>query len=108
MAKSREEIEHLKAEWTRDPCWEIYDTKGFEDHREELKKYQEEYYLALSYETELEEEREKLEAENLGLYGLYKLINHYGSMAKRHQEAINALINGDNAGALSALRDNIF
>ena len=103
MEKSREEIENLKAGWMADPCWDLYETEGFEEYRDELKKYQEEYYLAVSYEREGEEAREKLEAENLGLYGLYKLINKYGNMAERHQEAIRALINGDSAGALRVL-----
>ena len=71
MAKPREEIESLKAGWLADPCWDLCETEGFEEHREELKKYQEEYNLALSYERELEEESEEREAENLGLHGLY-------------------------------------
>ncbi len=31
-----EEIQKLKESWLRDPCWDIEDTKGFEDHKEEL------------------------------------------------------------------------
>ena len=104
MEKSREEIEDLKSNWMADPCWDLYETEGFEEYRDELKKYQEEYCLALSYEREEEEAREKLEAENLGLYGLYKLINEYGDMAERHEAAIRAIINGDNASALRVLR----
>jgi hypothetical protein len=36
MPKTREEIERLKADWEADPCWDIEDTEGFEEHREEL------------------------------------------------------------------------
>ena len=104
MVKPRNEVEILKANWLADPCWDLYETEGFEEYRDELRKYQEEHALALSYDREQEEEREKLEAENLGLYGLFKLINHCASMAERQQDAIRALINGDNAGALRALR----
>ena len=35
MAK-REEIEKLKESWLHDPCWDIEDSEGFEEHREEL------------------------------------------------------------------------
>ena len=106
MLKTREEVESLKAEWLADPCWDIYESEGFEEYRVELKLFQEECNLAFSWEREEEEESEKLEAENLGLHGLFRLINRYGSMAERHQEAIRALINGDNAGALKALGGN--
>ncbi len=37
--KTPEEIEKLKASWRRDPCWDIEDTEGFEDHQEELLAY---------------------------------------------------------------------
>lgn len=35
--KSFSEIEELKSQWESDPCWDIEDTEGFEDHEEELK-----------------------------------------------------------------------
>lgn len=41
MTKTTEEIEHLKECWESDPCWDIEDTEGFEDHREELEAYSE-------------------------------------------------------------------
>lgn len=39
--KPREEIEQLKTNWLDDPCWDIEDTKGFEEHREELTAFHE-------------------------------------------------------------------
>lgn len=33
------EIEDLKAQWESDPHWDIEDTDGFEDHREELQTF---------------------------------------------------------------------
>lgn len=36
---SPEEIQELKDNWRRDPCWDIEDTEGFEEHREELLAY---------------------------------------------------------------------
>jgi len=37
--KSPEEIQALKDNWRHDPCYDIEDAEGFEDHREELKAY---------------------------------------------------------------------
>jgi hypothetical protein len=34
--KTIEEIDALKLNWIKDPCWDIEETEGFEDHREEL------------------------------------------------------------------------
>ena len=39
MPKSPEEVRKLKENWRRDPCWDIEDTEGFEDYREELLQY---------------------------------------------------------------------
>ena len=36
---TQEQIEKLKADWRNDPCWDIEDTEGFEDHKEELLAY---------------------------------------------------------------------
>jgi len=33
---TREQIEKLKASWAADPCWDIEDTDGFEEYRDEL------------------------------------------------------------------------
>lgn len=41
MAKTREEIEHLKENWVRDVCWDIEATEGFEEHVDELKAFSE-------------------------------------------------------------------
>lgn len=36
MKKTEEQIEKLKESWLKDPCWDIEDTEGFEDHVDEL------------------------------------------------------------------------
>jgi hypothetical protein len=36
---TREDIQNLKASWRADPCWDIEDTEGFEDHKEELLQF---------------------------------------------------------------------
>lgn len=37
--KTREQIDALKKNWRYDPCWDIEDTEGFEEHKEELLAY---------------------------------------------------------------------
>ena len=39
---TREEVEKLKADWIEDPCWDIFDTEGFEAYAFELSEFQEE------------------------------------------------------------------
>lgn len=37
-----EEIDALKTNWAKDPCWDIEDTEGFEDHHDELLAFRKE------------------------------------------------------------------
>lgn len=39
--RTQEEINNLKDNWLDDPCWDIEDTEGFEDHKEELRAWRE-------------------------------------------------------------------
>ena len=41
MIREANEIEALKRSWHRDPHWDIEDTEGFKEHRDELKAYSE-------------------------------------------------------------------
>ena len=34
--KTQDEIQALKDNWVKDPCWDIEETDGFEDHHDEL------------------------------------------------------------------------
>ena len=38
--KTRHEVEALKENWRGDPCWDIYETEGFEEYRDELITFQ--------------------------------------------------------------------
>ncbi len=38
--KTRDEVESLKENWRGDPCWNLPETEGFEEYREELLFYQ--------------------------------------------------------------------
>lgn len=42
MTRTRDEIEKLKKSWLHDPCWDIEDTEGFEEHRDELLAFRKE------------------------------------------------------------------
>jgi ribosomal protein L7/L12 len=84
--KTREEVEALKKNWLEDPCWDIEDTEGFEEFREELKhfsdliKQEQDKMYALKLQKKAEElgitEHKKLVDYILGLeYRLEKLEN---------------------------------
>lgn len=51
--RSKEDIDNLKRDWLNDGSWDIYDAEGFEEHREELMKFQE--------DKEIEWQRQKVE-----------------------------------------------
>ena len=34
--KTKQELDALKVNWLADPCWDIEDTEGFEEHKTEL------------------------------------------------------------------------
>lgn len=71
--KSRKEIEKLKKDWLCDPIWDIEDTEGFEDHREELKKFSDEQHK--KWESR-RLERLKERAEKMGIPDNLKLANY--------------------------------
>lgn len=61
--KTKQELDDLKANWKGDPCWEIEDTEGFEEHRVELLAWRQEYERKW-YEQQAKERQEK--ADKLG------------------------------------------
>ncbi len=70
--KSKGEIQALKNNWFSDPCWDIEETEGFEEHKDELLKFRkdkEEEWRAMRYNRLL------LKSEALGLRGSIKLAD---------------------------------
>ena len=59
MSKTREDVERLKEEWKKDGCWDICDTEGFEEYRDELQQFQEDC------EKECEEKAKQKEQQKL-------------------------------------------
>lgn len=104
--KTREEVEELKRQWKKDPHWDIADTEGFEDYRDELLKFQEENKF-LS-EKEVEEYMLKV-AKNFGMYrslnpvrdfgcAMMGLINQIENMNEEIESLKRRLDDMDNAG----------
>lgn len=54
---SREAVENLKKNWTHDPCWDLAETEGFEEHREELAEFQRAYEAQF---TDMDKQAEEL------------------------------------------------
>lgn len=60
------EINNLKADWTQEPIWDIEETEGFEEHREELRRFHDE--MSARWESE-RRERDLATAARVGLDG---------------------------------------
>jgi hypothetical protein len=54
---TNDEIERLKHNWLGDPCWDIEETEGFEEHKEELIAFRKQHEAEV--EKRLHEQLEK-------------------------------------------------
>ncbi|QQZ64614.1 hypothetical protein JI735_33735 (plasmid) [Paenibacillus sonchi] len=102
--RSADEIEQLKAQWLTDPCWDLYMTEGFEAHRSELIHYQNEVEAANKQRLTEREAKLDIEAKQLGIPGIYRLVLGCQEIQDRHQKAIAALINNEPEHALHLLK----
>ncbi len=88
--KPQQDIQELKAQWLYDPCWDIEETEGFEDHRDELKAFAEEKEAEWARQAEEREARRqaKLEefAEEIGCPGNIKIAMHFEYLKSRIEE----------------------
>jgi hypothetical protein len=84
-----QEIDQLKSNWKSDPIWDLYETEGFEEHREELMKYQEECEKEWEEELLAKEEEIRIKAESLGLVGLYKLLLEQEKKFEKFRAKVN-------------------
>lgn len=88
-----EEITRLKHEWIADGCWDIENTEGFEEHREELLSWR------LVYEQQEREKRNQellAKAEKLGAPGNIDLARHVEGLETRIdrlEQAVRAVAN---------------
>lgn len=72
--KTKEEILKLELNWLCDPCWDIEDTEGFEEHRDELKKFRLEREVEWKQRKIKREEEIDKKADELGIRGVYRLV----------------------------------
>ncbi len=90
--KTLAEVEALKREWAADPIWDIEDTEGFEEYRDELLTFRQQK------EKEWEEERRKeiIEyAKKIGLEDNLKLAKYIWWLEWKIQE-LETKNKGDN------------
>jgi hypothetical protein len=66
--RTPEEIEALKANWLKDPCWDIEETEGFEAHSVELKAYRLEIVLEAEHKLTKMEKRQRVKTVRTRLY----------------------------------------
>lgn len=81
-------INKLKADWQRDPAWDIEDTPGFEAHHDELLAFRH------AKEAEWKAEREARwakKAEDLGVPGNLKLAAYVERLEQRIEELDRAV-----------------
>lgn len=104
MEKTVEQkLNDLKENWLEDPVWDIEETEGFEDYKEELLQFR------LQQEKIWEEQAEKRErkidekARELGIEGLYRILLEYENSLQRQRMAIECLANNNNTDAFRAL-----
>ena len=80
MEKTPEEIANLKRVWQIDPCWDLEETEGFEDYKDELKRYRE--HCELNWERIRIQKLQK-KADELGVSGNLNLARHVISLEER-------------------------
>lgn len=84
-----QEIDKLKSDWRADPCWDIEDTEGFEEHRDELAKFAAE--CRASWNAAYWRRVDDL-AESLGIPGNRALAEHVMRLEERI-ERMEGIIN---------------
>ncbi|MFK7692878.1 hypothetical protein [Paenibacillus sp. HJGM_3] len=99
--KTAQEIERLKQDWLNDPCFDLAETEGFENHKEELLKFQQETEAAWKSKYEADQAEIDTEAERIGVKGLYRIVL---AMQKVHGRAIQLLTEGKTYEAYRALQ----
>lgn len=102
QAKTREDVERLKVDWSRDPIWDIEDTEGFEEYRDELIAYsklkKQEWARKLSAQiikiiTEADNTTDWMAKFDKDERGLDYVLQMLGSMVLLHKQHIFAALN---------------
>ncbi len=80
--RTKEDIEDLKRNWQIDPCWDIEETEGFEDHKLELQNFR---YIHEQRETDIYNKDLEQYAYKIGT-GSTKLAEHIRGMKTTIEE----------------------
>jgi hypothetical protein len=83
--RTREQVEHLKIDWKADPTWDIENTDGFEDYRDELRIYHENCIAKWTAEwtAEAEEHHAKLAAKFCPMKFANHITINWGCLVER-------------------------
>jgi polyhydroxyalkanoate synthesis regulator phasin len=94
QAPTRSDVEKLKSDWLDDPCWDIYDTEGYEAYYDELKAFQEgrDARVALAEQRRLSDLANKLGIP--GNIALAKYMDALTSRISRLEDGVNELGQG--------------
>lgn len=87
---TQKELNELKANWRSDPCWDIEDTTGFEDHRAELAAFREAQEAAWAKQRQ---DALNATAERLGVPGNLALAQYVTGLEQRLEAIENKLNN---------------
>ena len=101
--KTRHDIERLKTDWLRDPCWDIEGTEGFEAHACELHAFRLATEGRWRTAKDAREAALDAEADRLGTHGLLRLVRQLEVMQQRHTDALLHLAKGRNQAAWRVL-----
>lgn len=77
---TRKQIEELKAQWLGDPCWDIEETQGFEEHSDELLDFR--LNMEAKWEEEFQEEL-RAYAHVIGCSTNLQLAHHLLNITRR-------------------------
>lgn len=89
--KTREEVEKLKENWKKDPYWDIEETEGFEEYREELYDFSEKQKIIAN---EIWEKRKKVLITTASIYPSSmsdNTENYFDGLTKRELFAAMAM-----------------
>lgn len=86
--KTKAELDVLKAQWTADPCWDIEDTEGFEDHKDVLKSFR--FIKEVEWENQ-RVQRLQSKAQQIGCPGNVKLAEYILTLEHKIETLSNAV-----------------
>jgi len=77
------QVEELKQQWKRDPCWDIEDTEGFEAYHDELLAFSEQHEAECEVKVWLSELKDELRDEKSKVARLEWLMSYIEKRKKK-------------------------